>query len=84
MSRNLGAQTPGTLRVCPRLCKDYFTFRRFELSWVRSPGILFVFSFDLVLPLRDIPVLEHTNDTVIEDIVFIVLSGTHFVGSIKK
>jgi hypothetical protein len=51
---------------------------------VRSPGILLVFSFDFLLSLRDTPVLDHTNENIIEDFVFVVLLGTCYVGSIKN
>ena len=51
---------------------------------MRSPELLLVFSFDFLLLLRDIPVLEHTNDTVIEDIIFIFPSATYFDFSIKN
>jgi len=58
-------------------------YRKQPLS-LKLSHLMFVFSFDFLLSLRDITVPEHANDTVIEDNIFIIPSWTYFDGSVKN
>jgi hypothetical protein len=80
----LGCKCPGR-RFLPGRAKDLSAPRyRKQPLLLKSNPIMLVVSFDFLLSIRDVPVLEHTDDTVMADNIFIVSSWTYFAGSVKK